>query len=265
VRVLENDRLVYYARRANAAYWDEHWAGMPPELVYGPAERGDLGCLEAPFTAFLPKHGPILEAGCGLGQYVLALRARGYDARGIDFAPETIAAIKRRYPDLPVEVGDATAIKVPDGFYGGYISLGVVEHLRGGPDRFLAEALRVLAPGGTAVITVPHFNALRRAKAVLRAYRGPVAADASFYQYAFARGEFAGLIRGAGFEILATGGYDSYKTLKDELPMLRVLLDRQVGRWHLGSALQKILYRFSLAERALGHMMLVVARKPDRS
>jgi SAM-dependent methyltransferase len=220
-----------------------------------------LGWFEKPFTHHLPKSGPILEAGCGLGQYVIALRTRGYDARGIDFAAETVQAILRRYPKLPVTVGDATRIDAPDGYYAGYISLGVVEHALGGPEPFLREACRVLAPDGIAIITVPHFNALRRLKAACGAYRAPVPEQASFYQYAFRRTDFMNLVRAAGFETIATGGYDAYKTLRDEFPAWRPLLDRRLGRYHLGSALQQLLSRLPWTERVFGHMLLLVARK----
>jgi len=257
VRRVEQGRLAYYREKADAAFWDRHWSGMLSRGAYAEAEKGFLGWFEKPFAAYLPPTGKILEAGCGMGQHVVALRVRGYDAIGIEWAPKTVQAARSIFPTLPVEVGDVTALDVPDGQFAGYISLGVMEHRREGPEPFLREAFRVLAPGGIAMISVPHFHPLRRAKGLLGAYRGETA-DLEFYQYAYGVGEFVGQLRAAGFEVLDRWGYDGVKGLKDELPWLRRLLVHE----RYGPRLRSILARTPHAERWFGHMMLYICRRP---
>ena len=44
-----------------------------------------MGWFEESFIKFLPKTGKIIEAGCGLGYYVLALERRGYDVEGVEW------------------------------------------------------------------------------------------------------------------------------------------------------------------------------------
>src|SRR3972149_4811556 len=51
--------------------------------------------------------------------------------------------------------------------------LGVVEHGPGAPDAILAEAARVLAPGGVLLLSVPYRNGLRRLLGPWLARRSP--------------------------------------------------------------------------------------------
>lgn len=255
-RRVEEQRLVYYRSQADAAFWDTHWQAHLSVERYRGAECGRLGWLE-PLVAYLPKQGRILEAGCGLGQYVLALRVRDYDAEGVEWGAETVQAVHTLYPDLPIWVGDVTRLEVPDGYYSGYISLGVVEHRQEGPEPFLKEAYRVLAPGGMALISVPYFHPLRRLKAWLELYRDQVD-DLEFYQYAFTESEFAGFLREAGFKIVDRMPYDGFKGIKDELPWLRPILSQMLKWRGIGWRLRRWL-RYS----SLGHMLLVVCQKNE--
>jgi len=167
-----------------------------------------------------------------------------------------VQAVRALYPDLPIHVGDATWLEVLDGYYSGYISLGVVEHRREGPEPFLQEAYRVLEPGGVAFISVPYFHPLRRLKAYLRMYRGrPEGLE--FYQYAFTETEFATLLQAASFEIIDRMLYGGFKGVKDEIPLLC-----QMFEWRgIGWRLQRWLRSWEWAERNLGHMILFVCRK----
>jgi SAM-dependent methyltransferase len=254
-RIVESGRLAYYLEAADADFWDNHWKTYFSAEIYAGSEAGALGPLEEVFISHLPRAGHILEAGCGLGYYVVALGVRGYCVEGVDWSEETVAAVKSLYPDLPIRVGDATRLEAPDGYYSGYISLGVVEHRREGPGPFLQEAYRVLAPGGVVFISVPYFHLLRCLKARLGIYRGrPEGLE--FYQYAFTETEFAGLLQAAGFEIVDRMLYGGFKGVKDEIPLLR----RMAGWRGIGWRLQRWLSR-GWIERNLGHMILFVCRK----
>jgi SAM-dependent methyltransferase len=263
-RRVEAGRLVYYQRDPNAAFWDDHWRGHGSTDLYAAALRGSVAPLPESALRYLPRSGKIVEAGCGLGQYVVALRQRGYDVEGVDWAPETIAVTRASHPDLPIVVGDVARLPVPDGYYAGYLSFGVVEHRLEGPDTVLREAYRVLCPGGIALISVPCFHRLRRFKARLGAYRDAMAGRA-FYQYAFTPDEFFALLVRNGFAVVRVYGYDAYKGLTDEVPWLSRLVHRQVGRYHLGALAQRALRRLPWVERGLGHMLLTVVRKPEGS
>jgi SAM-dependent methyltransferase len=255
-RIVENRRLAYYLEAADADFWDNHWKTYLSAEIYAWAETGALGYFEEIFTSYLPRAGRILEAGCGLGQYVLALRGRGYDVEGADWASEIVETVRAIRPDLPIRVGDVARLEVADGYYSGYISLGVVEHRREGPEPFLQEAYRVLEPGGVAFISVPYFHPLRLLKARLGIYRGRPD-DLEFYQYAFTETEFAALLQEAGFKIIDRMLYAGFKGVKDEIPLLR-----QMFKWRgVGQRLQRWLQSWEWAERNLGHMILFVCER----
>lgn len=49
--------------------------------------------------------GPVLDAGCGPGQWTDFLAARGPPVSGIDLVPEFVERTRMRYPDLTFHVG----------------------------------------------------------------------------------------------------------------------------------------------------------------
>ncbi|UCG57071.1 MAG: class I SAM-dependent methyltransferase [Phycisphaerales bacterium] len=125
-------------------------------------------CDQDPVTPYvfkyLPKHGPILEAGCGSGRFVKYLHDRGYDCRGIENCKSTVENVRKKWPELDILEGDVEQMPYPDNMFEGIISIGVIEHFKEGPARVLGEMRRVLAPGGVALVTVPSLNWLRRLK-----------------------------------------------------------------------------------------------------
>jgi len=260
-RCVEDGRLVYYLRPADVSFWEQHWREHFSPDVYLRAEKGALGLLEDPLTRWLPKQGRILEAGCGIGQFVLALRARGYDAEGVEWAAETVEKVRSARPDLPVRVGDVRSLEVPDGHYAAYVSLGVVEHQRDGPEPILREAWRVLDRGGIALISVPWFNPLRRLKARLGFYRGR-REGLEFYQFALRKEELTRILASVGFRIVDLTGYSCMKGLRDEVPLLRWMLGMQHVGPRLDECMRVSLRHFPPVAQRVAHMLLVVARKP---
>ena len=161
----------------------------------------------------------MLEAGCGLGQYVLLLRERGWRAIGVDWSTDALATARRVSP-VPLATMGLTALALRTGAVASYVSLGVVEHDPAGPDAILAEARRVLAPDGTLVISVPYVNGLRRlgARWIRRQNHALEAAGGKFYQYAFTRAELLGALGRHGFTPLAVHPYDPARILRKLRP-----------------------------------------------
>lgn len=255
VRRMENGRLAFYKRAATANYWDDVWSKQSVEELYASALKGELGYYQELFPKHLPKDGPILEAGCGLAQFVVALRVLGYDARGIDFGSKTVVKVKERFPDLPIQVGDVTRLDTQEAYYAAYISLGVMEHNPSGPEVFLAEAQRILRPNGVALISIPNLNALRKLKAMLGFYQDEVN-DLEFYQYVYDPKEFSQYLKRFNFEIIEYFQYGGYKGIKDEISFLSKMFE-----WPQGWRLRKFLMNWNWANRHMGHMMMYIARK----
>jgi len=256
-RRMEGKNLAYYLAAADASFWDEHWKSYLSPEFYQAAENGSLAPYTEVFTRYLPKSGKIIEAGCGLGQYVLALQKRGYDVEGVDFSPETVAAVRAIRPDLPINVGDVCNLDVPDNTYAGYISLGVMEHRQAGPEPFLQEAYRVLQPKGVAFINVPHLHLLRKIKARLGLYRGNVDGLA-FYQYAYDDNVFEKILNEHGFKLIDTLSTSGRKGVKDEIPFVQHHLQKQDL---LGKLMDGCLSHSQFIEHHFGHMMMFVVMK----
>lgn len=273
LKIKEGQRLAFYSSRADRRFWDRHWRSIITASSYRSAREGLLGWFEEPFTRYLPVSGKILEAGCGMGQYVMALRARGYDTEGVEWSKETVTRVKELFPALPIRVGDVRHLRVKEGTYHGYISLGVIEHRRQGPDPYLKEAWRLLIPGGIAMFSVPHFNVLRRLKASLGFYRDH-RGNEQFYQYAFSERELDVLLKKHGFRIADHWRYDGFKGLKEEIPLFRNLSRRLITpRIHSApivedSVSQKATSRaehrplvLRFLDQTFGHMTMVIGQK----
>ncbi len=271
-------RLAYYSVAADREFWRDHWGGHSVEELLALARRSPLSGL---ITGALPRGGRVLEGGCGLGQYVLLLRERGWAAVGVDWGVEALAACRRVAP-APLAAMELTRLALRDGAVAAYVSLGVVEHDAAGPDAILAEARRVLAPGGTLVISVPYVNGVRRLGApwIRRRGRALAAAGGRFYQYAFSRGELVAALGRHGFAPLAAHPYDPARVLRAALPRrlaarLRAGAPAAAGlparargsgahgggaRGWLRGAIRAALYT-EPSLRLFGHMLLVVARR----
>ena len=101
----------------------------------------------------------VLEAGCGIGTDAMQFVRAGARYTGIDFSPAALRLAKRR---LELENGTATFaqgsvadLPFPDESFDLVYSNGVIHHL---PEtgRAIGEFLRVLRPGGTAIVMVYH-------------------------------------------------------------------------------------------------------------
>lgn len=161
------------------------------------------------FTRVLPKNEKILEGGCGLAPYLIRLRQLGFDVEGIDYNEAPLKKAHSFDPLLPLKTGDVNAIPYPDNHFGGYISLGVIEHFTEGPLQAVREACRVLKKNGVFVLMVPqnHFfmrltaplRALKRNKALRRLLKKPE--DTYYWEQYFKRQELVPLLEREGFRI----------------------------------------------------------------
>jgi SAM-dependent methyltransferase len=255
LKIYKNKRLICYSHEPNNSYWDSVWEYSISLDYYLKYLNGELDEFATFFERYLPKGEPIIEAGCGNGRYVLALRKRGYLVEGIEWGKKTVAEVKTLFPDLPISVGDATNLDVPDNHYAGYISLGVIEHRKEGPEPFLVEAKRVLRPGGVCLISVPFLNPFRRLKGALGLYQDSLSDERIFYQYIDSKQTIQGYLSAVGFEIVDYQVLAGYHGLKDENPRLFELLSKIRG----GYRIMKILKKMKL-NTIFGHVILFVCK-----
>ena len=98
----------------------------------------------------LPPKAAVVDVGCGTGRAVAELAQRTAIAIGVDLREEMITVARRRWPDADFRIGDAYQLPLPDGAVAGYRADKVYHGLD--PARAIAEARRVLAPGGHIVL-----------------------------------------------------------------------------------------------------------------
>ena len=236
---------------------------------------------ESPLTELIERHlpagGRLLEAGCGLGQYVLLFRERGRAVVGADWSQQALRAGAGL--GAPLAAMDLRALAVVTGGIAAYLSLGVVEHDPDGPDAILREAARVVPSGGALLLSVPYWNGVRRLAApyLRRQARYTREAGGQFYQYAFTRRELGRRLAAHGFSVASFHPYDPGRVLRKALRRLRggsprpaavpasgpgsraaVASTRPAGRSPLRAAARALLYS-APSLRLFGHMLLAVA------
>ncbi len=111
----------------------------------------------AKFTRTLRPAAPgarLLDVGCGVGQVVATLAREGFEAWGVDVAEANIARSKQ-LTDRCLWY-DGNRLPFPDGHFASVGALNVLEHVQE-PEAFVAEVVRVTAPGGQIVLSSPNF------------------------------------------------------------------------------------------------------------
>jgi len=104
-----------------------------------------------------PKDSPILDVGCGRGEWLELLKAEGFEARGVDMNGVLVEECLKR----GLDVIEADAIRflrqIPDQTLGAVTGFHIIEHL---PFDLMItlmdESMRVLKPGGMVIFETPN-------------------------------------------------------------------------------------------------------------
>lgn len=149
---------VYFAKDAlDCDIWTRWWkhADVPTDKKARSLERSELwGRIEP----YLRGRGRILEAGCGLGEWVRFFSMKGFEAIGVENCAPAIDKARRSYPAMEFVQADIRNMGFQDGWFDAVVSYGVLEHFEEGAEPQLREHIRVLKPGGHLVVTVPYHN-----------------------------------------------------------------------------------------------------------
>jgi len=135
-------------------------SSVASDFLYRRLEDGLRGAVDVDDYVALAK-APVIDAGCGRGEFLIACRDAGIAARGFDTNERSVA-------DLVARGIDATVAGVPDCFanvanasIGTVVAMHVVEHLPvDALFALFAESSRVLRPGGLLIIETPNAESL---------------------------------------------------------------------------------------------------------
>lgn len=147
------------------------------------------------FIEKLPRSACSLEIGAGGGFTLSALRELGFvNLVGSDLTHTTLAAMRARLENVALVAADAESLPFASDSFDLLLSSDLVEHLPD-LDRHLAEAARVLKPGGRYLIKTPN----RLVAAPYYRLRGLY--DSYFWHPSISSpGEFRTLLSRHGFE-----------------------------------------------------------------
>lgn len=222
--------------------------------------------------------GPLLDLGCGSGQFAsLALEGRIDAGVDVDARALSKAARTGRYREL--RCADAAALPFADEQFQTILAVSVLEHLPQ-PSLALAEAFRVLQPGGRLVATIvlADLHAYLFYPRLLRRLGATVLANGYNRLQDCLFGHRALLSRSRWHELFRAAGFQTFGSRPILTPRLTAMWDRLLGsavlyrlglsfgwhpRWFRRWAVSR--YREPIRERsAEGSNLLVIARKSSR-
>ncbi len=168
----------------------------------------------------------ILDVGAGTGALGASLAARdpGLRLALADLAPGMCATARAALPAAAVVTADAEALPFPDGRFDAVVSSSAFQWLTR-LEPALAEARRVLAPGGTLVLALFAERTLRELREAWLQVAGPAGA-ARMHRF-FRRDEVAAAIGAAGLATVALDEDEIVERHPDARAVLRAI--RAVG------------------------------------
>lgn len=198
-----------------------------------------------------PRHGRVLEVGCGLGHLLAWLSGR-YEVFGTDINTAALQEASRNVPQGHFSAMSAENLRAfPDGMFQILIAKHVVEHLPN-PENAVAEMSRVTSPGGALILATPNLDSPMRAvkKEAWIGYQDPTHISLK------PPSEWLGYLRASGFEprrIFSDGFWDA-----PYVPGLPVAIQKVFFGGPGG--LQAIL-GWSIIPLRMGESLIVIAQK----
>src|SRR6266536_1803317 len=146
-------------------------------------------------TGEVVQDSPVLEVGCGTGNYLIALRAAaGCPSWGVEPAEELLGQARQRSTEVTWKLGRAEHLEFPDQTFQFVFSIDVIHHLTN-PAAYFREAFRVLQAGGKICTVTDLVSTIRRRRPLAQYFPETVEADLRRYP---ALPELRGVMEQAG-------------------------------------------------------------------
>lgn len=143
--MLNNSR---YFDKLHAAWGHERFLPLSP--FYSTRKRLIMQMLEEIDSLNLN----VLDIGCGVGDLLSALRAKGFSCHGVDLSIFALRAARSRVKDADLIQADARFLPYRSSSYDAVLCSEVLEHVQR-DDQVVEEIHRILAENGVSIVTVP--------------------------------------------------------------------------------------------------------------
>jgi O-antigen chain-terminating methyltransferase len=135
-------------------------SSVASDFLYRRLEDGLRGVVEVADYVALAQE-PVIDVGCGRGEFLLACHAAGIGARGFDTNERSVADLVARGIEASVAGVPGCFANLADASIGTVVAMHVVEHLPvDALFALFAESSRVLRPGGLLIIETPNAESL---------------------------------------------------------------------------------------------------------
>ena len=135
-------------------------SSIASDFLYRRLEDGLRGVVDVADYVGLAQ-APVIDVGCGRGEFLIACRDAGIAARGFDTNERSVADLVARGIDASVAGVPGCFAKIANASIGTIVAMHVVEHLPvDALFALFAESSRVLRPGGLVIIETPNAESL---------------------------------------------------------------------------------------------------------
>ncbi len=186
-------------------YWNEriHDLEMTAQPVGSRAFFADLDDYRFDKLRYLPelvdfsgfRGQALLEVGCGIGTDLARFAAGGAQVTGIDLAQTAIDLAAQNFAGLgltgDLRVGDGEALPFADATFDVVYGHGVLQYAAA-PERIVAEAHRVLKPGGRGIFMV--YNRISWLNALSKVMKVPLEHEDAPVLKKYSIGEYRALL-----------------------------------------------------------------------
>jgi SAM-dependent methyltransferase len=137
---------------------EQHYGGYPRLPV---TSKITFGRYEELLDGFEPERqlGRLLDVGCGVGDFLLRAKSRGWKVDGVELEARARAICAER--GLDVQPAPLAPEQYEPGSFDVVTALEVLEHMVN-PRRELELIAGLLRPGGVLYVTTPNFSSLTR-------------------------------------------------------------------------------------------------------
>jgi 2-polyprenyl-3-methyl-5-hydroxy-6-metoxy-1,4-benzoquinol methylase len=158
-------RFVFRPERRNYGHIQPHYANLfttdrvlGRDSIYGSGPPVDVSLEYKQFAEVASGH--TLDFGCGNGDLIEYLLARGVDAEGLELDVARIRnALKRPVEDRVTLYEGGRRLPFADNAFDSIVSTEVIEHVPGMAD-YVPELARILKPGGRLAVTTPDITSI---------------------------------------------------------------------------------------------------------